>query len=253
VRALIADHHEPTAKQLRSMLSAAQDVVVVGTIVSGAQLADAVTQLSPNLLFFEPRLPGAGGLRVLDALPGNGIAITIVVTSDHQYALQAFDRHVLDYLIKPVSGARLEIAMTRARRRLYSAVSDHLTTRLLAMVDSAAHEPTPDDCLMVRAGGRTTAVDVGRIDWIEANGNYSRLHYGAVTYAVRETMAVLHHRVGTARFCRIHRSSIVRLDAIRELRPSTRRDCEVVLRTGIGLRVSQAYRAALQRRLAGID
>jgi two-component system LytT family response regulator len=155
----------------------------------------------------------------------------------------------LDYLLKPFDGLRFQRALERARERLDRQRAGDLGKRLLAMVNDIKPEPAPaSERLVVKSGGRIHFVRMDEIDWIDAAGNYVRLHVKTESYLFRETMNAIEGRLDPSRFVRIHRSHIVNIDHITELQPGAGEHV-VVLRNGVRLTLSRGYRDKLQERL----
>jgi two-component system LytT family response regulator len=173
----------------------------------------------------------------------------VFVTAYDEYALGAFEIHALDYLLKPFSAARFKAALDHARVHLARGRAAHPAR------DDARREPGPvrpgpgGERLVIRSSGRIYFVSIADLDWCEASGNYVRLHVVAQTHFVRDTMAHLEARLDPARFGRIHRSTIVNIDRIQELRSSFNGEHVVQLRDGTRLTLSRGYRDALQARL----
>jgi two-component system LytT family response regulator len=177
--------------------------------------------------------------------------LTVFVTAYDEYALHAFEVHALDYLLKPFARTRFQEAVARARRQLQYSQAESLAARLAALVDDLRTPEREGPRLLVRSGGRVIYAPIAQIDWIEAQGNYSRLHVSGATYLVRATMTHLLDQLSGHRFVRIHRSRIVNLDRIRELRSAAGGEYEVVLHDGQQLGLSRLYRASVQEKLAG--
>jgi two-component system LytT family response regulator len=245
IRALVADGQPLASEQMVSMLSEEADVEVVGIADSGAAALDALQQLAPNLVFLNPQLPVLNGFGVIAAIGVDRMPPTILVASHDEYALRAFEVHAIDYLVRPLSRSRLRSAIARARERLESNEADRLAHELLGLVEELRTPVPVSPRLMVRNGGRVVLLDEDQIDWVEADGNYVRLHVGSEAYLTRETLASLHARLRGDRFFRIHRSCAVRLDRIKEIRIGRGRDYEV------GERRAARRQPAVQGRVEG--
>ena len=175
--------------------------------------------------------------------------MVVFTTAYDEYTLQAFEVHALDYLLKPFDGLRFQRALERARERIERQRAGNLGKRLLAMVNDIKPEPPQaSERLVVKSGGRIHFVRMDEIDWIDAAGNYVRLHVKTEAYLFRETMNAIEQRLDPSRFVRIHRSHIVNIDRIKELQPGAGEHV-VVLRNGVRLTLSRGYRDKLQERL----
>jgi len=186
-------------------------------------------------VFVDVEMPGKNGLDMLASLPRPERPLAILLTAHDTFAVRAFDLAALDYLLKPVDDDRLDDALDRARTAFA-----HLRP---------AAPPAWTRSFTVRTGTRTVIVDAADVERIEADGDYATLHAGGRTYLVREPLQALARRLDPARFQRVHRSSIVRLDVVAELRALTNRDAMLRLRDGTLLRASRTYMPALTQAL----
>jgi two-component system LytT family response regulator len=251
IRALIADDQPMARERLLALLADEDDLEVIGTATSGPETVDAVRRLSPDLVFLDVQMPEMDGIAVVETVGPARMPATIFVTAYDEYAVQAFEVHAIDYLLKPFGRQRLQKALSRVREHLQRDRAGALAARLLAMVDELRRPEIAGERLMLRSGGRVSFVPIEQIDWIEAEGNYVRVHSAGDSHLVRETMATLQARLGEAQFFRIHRSHLVNLLRIKELRLGAGGDYDVILKDGTTLALSRLYRDALQERLAG--
>lgn len=250
IRALVVDDQPVARERVISLLATEPDVEVVGTAASGIEAVDAVKRLSPDLVFLDLQMPELDGLGVVETIGPERMPLTIFVTAYDRYAIRAFEVHALDYLLKPFGRGRLQQAVARARQQLEQNRAGVLAERLAAMFDELKAPARQGPRLIMRDGGRVTFVEIDRIDWVEAEGNYVRLHAGAQSHLIRETMANLLGQLGEQRFFRIHRSRIVNIDRIKELRLASGGDYDVILSDGTRLALSRLYKDALQEKLA---
>ena len=250
IRTVVADDQPIARQRILSLLADENDVEVVAEAASGPEVVAAVRRLSPDLVFLDMQMPELDGLGVIQAIGPERMPPTIFVTAYDEYAIQAFEVHALDYLLKPFGRVRFQAALARARKQLQQQRADALAGRLVALVDELRAPEPKGERLIVRTGGRVVFVNTDQIDWVEAEGNYVRLHVATDSYLVRDTMANVMARLGEGRFFRIHRSRIVRVERIKELRLAPGGDYDVVLKTGLKLGLSRLYKEALQERLA---
>jgi two-component system LytT family response regulator len=173
----------------------------------------------------------------------------VFVTAYDEYALKAFEVHAIDYLLKPFGRDRFAQTLQHAREHLERRRAGDLGKRLMALVQDIKPEPQRLDRLVVKSGGRVFFLRTQEIDWIEAAGNYVRLHLGEESHLFRETMNNMEGRLDTQRFVRIHRSRIVNTDRIKEMQPWFNGEYVVVLQNGTRLTLSRGYREKLQERL----
>ena len=239
IRALIVDDEAVARRRIRRLLSTDADVVVIGECADGTTALDAITRERPDLVFLDVQMPERDGLSVVAATDASIMPAFVFVTAFDRYALQAFEVHAIDYLLKPYTPERFRTAVQRAKERLRSrSVDASLASLALALRD----RPQYASRLSVRTGGRIVLVDLATVDWIEAEDNYVRLHAGARSYLHRESLTALEQQLDPGRFVRIHRSAIVQTDRIAELHPATHGDMDIVLRSGKRLPLSRTFR-----------
>jgi two-component system, LytTR family, response regulator len=247
IRTLVVDD-EPVARQrVLTLLRDEPDIEVIGECADGAEACTAIDRLSPDLVLLDVQIPAMDGFAVCQAIPPERMPAVVFITAYDEYALQAFEVHAIDYLLKPFSGPRFKAALSHVREQLERHRAGDLSRKLLSLMPTVrAHGATR---LVVKAGGRVYFVRATDIDYCEAAGNYVRLHVGAHEHLLRETLSHLESRLDAQQFVRIHRSTIVNFDRIQELQSSFGGECIVVLRGGTRLTLSRGYRESLQARL----
>ena len=242
---------EPVAREgLRIWLDAEPDVTVVGEAGAPAEAAAMVARERPDLLFLDVQMPGGDGFDVLEAIGGTHLPEVIFVTAHERHALRAFDAAALDFLLKPVREERFRVALERARHELARGDQRRSPERLTALLD---HVRAPAgvggrrriERFAVRTRDRFVIVAAADVRWIGAASNYCELHLARASHLVRATIADLEAGLDPARFARIHRGTIVRLDCVREVVPASHGDADVVLDDGAVLRLSRRYRDRL--------
>ena len=253
LRVLIVDD-EPLAREgLRMHLAQEPDIAVVGESADGVEAVEAIARLEPDLVFLDIQMPGVDGFGVIERVGIERMPAVVFVTAYDEFALQAFEAHALDYLLKPFDEERFRRALERARTQLRGRARRNLEERLVRLIDARNTRSEYVERLVVRAGGRILILRVDDIDWIEAAANYVRLHVGGKSYLLRETMSGIERKLDPARFVRVHRSTIVRIDRIRELEPLFQGDYLIVLQDGSRLTSSRGYRSSVQRILEGVS
>ena len=272
IRTVLVDD-EPLAREgLRVRLEREDDIEIVGEADDGQSAVDAILSLRPDLVFLDVQMPGFDGFEVVSRIASTHLPTIVFVTAYDRYALRAFEVHALDYVLKPIAHRRFQEALRRARHELtrrerdavpsaegngardddsLAAVADRLR-RLLDEREGGSGSPVvaidgPRYAVRftVRDGDRYVLVRAADVDWAEASANYVRLHVGPRTYQMRTTMSDLERQLDPVQFTRIHRSAIVNLDRIREIRPEWHGEYEVALTTGTTLRLSRGYRDRL--------
>jgi len=255
IRTLIVDD-EPLAREgIRLRLAAEPDVAVVGECGNGREAVAAIRRDAPDLILLDVQMPGLDGFDVLAEVGPERMPLVIFVTAYDQHALRAFEVHALDYLLKPIDQDRFTQAVQQARARLQQHDLTHLNRQLHALLDTLASPATaatdtgiPLQRLLIKTHGRIFFLPLDEVDWIEAAGDYVRLHAGPQRHLLRETMANLEQQL-PAHFQRIHRSIIVNLHQVRELRARDHGEYVVYLRDGTTLKLSRSYRERLQEAL----
>ena len=253
LRVLIVDD-EPLARQrIEDLLAKKDSIDVVGAASNGSEAVEMIRRLSPDLVFLDVQMPGMSGLDVVDTIGPEQMPATIFTTAYDKFALKAFDRAAVDYLMKPFDDERFSQALRRARKTIELQEVGRMTRRLAALLEE---ERAPKSAkakflerIPVEMRGQVRVVPVDKIDYISASGPYAELHVGDRTYAVRERMQTLEERLDPAIFMRVHRSAIVRLDRIDTLLRSSGGDYAVRLKDGTELSVSRARREELEQRL----
>jgi two-component system LytT family response regulator len=266
IRTLLVDD-EPLAREgLRLRLARETDIEVVGEAADGPAAIDAILALRPDLLFLDVQMPGLDGFDVLSRTADTFLPIVVFVTAYDSYAVRAFVVHALDYLLKPIAHRRLQEALGRVRRERDRDASEAYLERVRVLLDSRdsgasrRYRPSPeergDDAardasggyasrFTVRDGERFVLIRATAVDWIEAAANYVRLHAGQRALPLRTPIGDLERRLDPAQFTRVHRSAIVNLDRIREIKPESYGEYSVVLTTGESLRLGRSYRGRL--------
>jgi two-component system, LytTR family, response regulator len=249
IRTVIADDQPMARERLTALLSEEPDVELVAACASGAEVVTAIESHRPDLVFLDMQMPELDGFGVIAAVGPERMPSVVFVTAYDEFALRAFEVHALDYLLKPFGRLRFQKALDRARDHLSRQRAGDLARRLVALVEEVRPARPRAERLMVRSGARVVFVEVRNVDWVEAEGNYVRLHVGEESHLIRDTMHAVETRLGAGQFMRIHRSRIANIDRVKELRLLQNGEYEIVLRNGRALRVSRLYRDKLQERL----
>lgn len=242
IRALIVDDEPLARDRIKRFLRDEDEIALVGECGNGLEAIDVINREKPDLVFLDIQMPEKNGFEVIKALHGKNLPTIIFVTAYDQYALQAFDVHALDYLLKPFNRERIKRAVARAREHVESKRRGNLDERLSLLISDLRSEKKYLDRLVVKAVGRVFFLKTDEIDWIEAAGNYVKLHVGRDAHMIRETMNGIEAKLDPAKFLRIHRSTVVNIDRIKELHPMFSGDYAVILRNGTELALSRNYR-----------
>ena len=266
IRAIIVDDEPLARRGIRARLERAGGFTVLAECGSGREAIAAIREHGPSVVFLDVQMPGIDGFGVIREIGADRMPVVIFVTAHDTHALRAFEAHALDYLLKPIDDDRFAMAVDRARRRVTERDESAVARRLVALMqevgaaadavhgahpvggDGGASAPAPSR-IVIRDRDRVLLIDVNDIDWVGADGDYVRIHAGGKSHLLRDTMAAMEERLDPATFVRIHRSAIVNVGRIRELRPYSSREYSVILRDGTRLRLSRRYRDRLRTHL----
>jgi two-component system, LytTR family, response regulator len=256
IRALIVDDEPAAREAIRALLAGDTDIHIVGECADGHTALRAIANTSPELLFLDVQMPEMDGFAMLRQLDPARLPVVVFVTAFDQYALRAFDVHATDYLLKPFDDDRFRDAVSRAKQSVRAGQLGRLSEELRALLDGVSPSaPAPRTAapggpylkrLVIKSGGRVTLLNVRDIDWIEAEGDYVKIHVGKAWHLLRETMKRLEAQFDPARFIRIHRSTIVNVERIKELQPYFRGEYVVILQDGKSLKLSRGYKEHLE-------
>lgn len=233
IRTMVVDDEPLARSNLIVLLRLDETIEIVGECGSGMEAVAEVRGQKPDLLFLDVQMPECDGFDVLELLGGDMPSAVIFVTAYDQYALRAFETGALDYLLKPFDNARFERALGRAKEKI---AHDKDQPKRMARV-------------AIKSAGQVSFLKTSEIDWIEAADYYACLHVGTKTHLLRRSMSELEQELDQSVFCRIHRSTIVNLDRVRRLEFNADGEHDVLLDSGVRLRLSRRYRKQLQTRL----
>ena|SRR5215203_4452441 len=245
INTLIVDDEPLARDRVKRFLRDENDIKVIGECGNGKEAISAIREKRPELVFLDIQMPEKNGFEVVKALDQKSLPAVIFVTAYDQYALQAFDVHALDYLLKPFNRDRLHKAVAHARDQIATKRIGNLDERLSSLIADLRSEKKYLERLVVKSVGRVFFLKVDEIDWIEAAGNYVKLHSSRDAHMIRETMNGIEAKLDPDKFLRIHRSTVVNIDRIKELHPMFSGDYAVILRNGTELALSRNYRERL--------
>lgn len=251
--ACIVDDEELARRGVRSRLEGHDDVEIVAECESGREAVEVIRAGGVDLVFLDVQMPGLDGFDVVEAVGPDAMPVTIFVTAYDEYALDAFDVHALDYLLKPLEEERFNEALAHARERVAEQEAGAFGEQLAALVSnlntegpSGKAEGDPTDRFVVKSGGRVRFVQAKNVEWVEAAGDYVRLHTATEKHLLRKTMKEMEQVLDARQFLRIHRSTIVNVDCLKEMRPyGSNNEYVVVLGDGTKRKLSRTYRDAV--------
>jgi two-component system LytT family response regulator len=262
IRTILVDDEPLARRGLELRLKDAADITIVRQCANGREAIAAINEDAPDLMFLDIQMPGLSGLDVVAQVPQESMPMVVFVTAFDRYAINAFEAHALDYLLKPVDDARLAAALDRVRAQWQQKQAVAQREQLMALLaevkgngelspetarpagaDAAA--PTARrfaSMLPIRSGRETLRLDVSTIDWIDAAGDYMCLHADGQTHVLRATMKELEDMLDPQVFQRVHRSTIVNLARVRSLRPHLNGECFLKLQSGQEVKLSRSFR-----------
>lgn len=238
LRVFVTDDEAPARRKLLRFLAAEPDVVIVGETSNGPETISGVRDTQPDLIFLDIQMPGMDGFEVIDAL-GDVSPKIIFVTAHDEYALRALEIHAFDYLLKPFDHARFSKVLADARREATKGRQSEFKVSLQHLLQDV--QPPRNPRLLVEEHGRAILIALNLIDWAEADRNYINLHLGNHTYTVRGTIEGIEKKLDSEQFLRINRSSLIRIDFIRELQKWTHGEYRIILQSDHTLMWTRRY------------
>jgi len=267
IRALVVDDESLAREALLVMLNGDPEIEVIAECRNGKEAVTVIRGQSPDVVFLDIQMPEMDGFQVVEEVGVREMPVTIFVTAYDKHALRAFEAHALDYLLKPFDHDRFNTALRRAKSFVRQQKLGELSESLFAVLqdlksktgespsgtgnrrpERAAHQE-PLDRVGIKSGGRIYFLKTEEIDWVEGAGDYLTLHSGSRTHLIRETMGNFHAKLDPQKFLRIHRSTIVNIERIKDIRPLYKGEYVITLTSGISLKTSRGYRRELQQLL----
>jgi two-component system LytT family response regulator len=245
IRALIVDD-EPLAREgIRLHLRGDDDVSVVGEAADGRRAAALIEETRPDLVFLDVQMPVLDGFGALEAVDPGAVPVVVFATAYDRYAIKAFEVHAIDYLLKPFTRERFNAALARAKEQVAARGGHESRRRLLELLAARLEAEGKTARFVIKSGEAYSLVRASDISSFQAQGNYVRLTTSSGSHMMRMTMADVEKRLDAKQFARIHRSTVVNIDCITEIRPAWRGDFEVLLADGQKLRMSRHFRDRL--------
>jgi len=258
IRTIIVDDEPLARRGLELRLREATDVEIVRQCANGREALAAIAELQPDLMFLDIQMPGLSGFDVIKQVPQESLPMIVFVTAFDRFAIDAFEAHALDYLLKPVDETRLERALDRVRAQYQQRQAVAQREQLMAMLADVTGKGEIESgavpganavaarryatMLPIRVGRETIRLDVAAIDWIDAAGDHMCVHAASQTYVLRATMKELEEMLDPEVFQRVHRSTIVNLARVRSLRPHLNGECFLKLESGQEVKLSRSFR-----------
>ena len=260
IRALIVDDESLAREALLVMLGDDPEIEVIAECRNGREAVAAIREQSPDVVFLDIQMPEMDGFQVVEEIGVERMPVTVFVTAFDKHAVRAFEAHALDYLLKPFDYDRFESALQRVKTLIRQRKLGEISESLFAVIEdlklkggeSSRKLPTavqkePLDRVVIKASGRIYFLKTEEIDWIEGAGDYLSLHSGSgASHLIRETMNDFHGKLDSRKFIRIHRSTIVNVERIKDIRPLFKGEYVITLTSGTRLKSSRGYRRELQ-------
>jgi two-component system LytT family response regulator len=250
IRALIVDDEPLARKRVAQFLAGEPGIEVVGECSDGVEAVHAVEELRPELVFLDVQMPEMDGFDVVAAL-GERMPTVIFATAFDEFALRAFNANAVDYLLKPFNAERFHAAVERARDRIGRGDQAALARQMRSLLDTLQPGRRYPERLVVRVGPKIVFVRVADVDWVASEANYVRLHVGGRSYLLRETLSSLVERLSPEDFIRIHRSTVVNVNRIKEIHPMFKGTYHIRLEDGTELTSTLTYRDRIHELIEG--
>lgn len=247
IRTVLADDEALARQRLRQLLKEIDDIDIVGECATALETIQLVNLTTPELLFLDISMPDMDAFDIFDVLTSDTTKLpqVIFVTANDKYAVRAFDINAIDYLLKPFTSERLHAAIQRARERLAS--RDEAPRGYPGEPEQERYTTR----MVFKSRGRILFLAVEEIRWIEADENYVKLRVGEESHLLRKSIGALEKRLDPAMFVRVHRSSIVNLHHVKEVRSEADGDATVILMSGEQVPMSRSYRSRIQKLIKG--
>jgi two-component system LytT family response regulator len=251
IRTLVVDDEPLARTKIRSLLAGDTDIEVIGECADGRTAVATIAAERPDLVFLDVQMPEMDGFAVLEAIAAEQMPLVIFTTAFDEYAVRAFDVYALDYLLKPIDRDRFATALERAKARLTSVDSEVAGERgervLRPLLEELSRQHQRNARLAIKTDGRVRLIRTMDIDWIEAVDNYAKLHMGKEAHVIRDTLSRLEQRLPGDRFLRVHRSTIVNMERVKEIQPWFQSDYVLILYDGTQLTSGRSYRRKVQQ------
>jgi len=252
LRTVIVDDEELGRDRIQSLLETQPDVEIVGVCNDGTSAVETIDRTQPDLVFLDVQMPGMDGFEVIENLDAARLPAVVFVTAHDGHAIRAFEIHALDFLLKPFDQTRFEKALERARTQIGKTKTQGpaIDSRIVSLLEELREERKYPERLIVKSSGRVFFVRTEEIDWVEASGNYVKIHTKSEAHLLRESMKNMEAKLDPKTFVRIHRSAIVNIDRIKELEPWFHGEYIVIMRDGTRLTASRVFSDRLSALIA---
>jgi two-component system LytT family response regulator len=239
IRTLVIDDEPLVRTSILKVLRQDKEIEVLGECGDGPSAVVAIQTACPDLIFLDVQMPGLTGLEILDNIEESKIPVTIFVTAHKDYAIDAFETDAVDYILKPFGQDRLRRSIARAKVRLANSPDGNYASQLLQALTAVQREHQYQDRIAIPVNGRILLIETKEIDWIEAERNCVHIHVGSRSYELRTTLSSVESKLHPRQFVRIHRSTIVNMNKVKEIQPWFHGHHKVLMTNGVELRMSR--------------
>lgn len=241
IRAIAIDDELSSLRALRAMVKGRDDIVIIAEISKPTQALQEIRNQKPDMLFLDIQMPTMTGFQLLEQLRPGKMPFVVFVTAYNEYAVKAFEEYALDYILKPYDHDRIEKAIARVKERLVAKEQAQHYEQIGQLIEQVQREAGIQQRFMVKIKDRIVPINPADIDWIEAAGDYVHLHVKAEVVVLHDKISTLETKLSSKNFVRVHRSTIVNVDRIKELVPLFQRDYTIVLKDGTQLKLGRTY------------
>ncbi len=245
IRVLLVSNDLAARQRLRKLMDTQPEMKIIGECTNGIGVVTLIKEQPIDLMVLDIEMPEANGFAALEIIPQEQLPYVIFITTHERYAVRAFEFNAVDFLLKPFDSGRFEKALARARKQILHEGSHTLDRQMFFILRAIKARPEYAERFIVKTNGHMFFIKTDDIDWIEAEGNYVRLHSGKESHLLRETISALESQLDPKKFMRVHRSTIVNLDRVKELQSWFHGDYRILMRSGKELMLSRSYRDRL--------
>ena len=247
IRTVVVDDEPLARKRLDKLLQEDEEIEVLKFCANGQEAINAIENENPDLLFLDIQMPEINGFEVLQNIEQDKVPLVIFVTAYDEYAIKAFDVHALDYIMKPFKRERFHESLKRAKNTIKRDDKAEISGKIEHLLDYLDDSGGPLSRILVKSSGRYFFLKAADIDWIESSGNYVRIHSGGKNYLIRETMKNMEKKLDSDTFFRIHRSTIINVEKVKELEQWFHGDYQVIMYNDHKLTMSRNYKEILEK------
>ena len=247
IRTIIVDDEPLACERISILLDDDEEVEVIKTCTDGNEAIKCINNESPGLVFLDVQMPEVNGFDVLNKINRNNFPVIVFVTAYDEYAVKAFEVNAVDYLLKPFKTDRFRETLKRAKKVISDSNKKELSKNVKNLIDSLNNEGEYLQRLMVKSSDRYFFIKTEDIEWIESDGNYLRIYSGDKNYLIRGTLINMEKSLDPKVFFRVHRSVIINVNEVKELKKWFNGDYKIIMKNGKELSMSRNYKSLMQQ------